>query len=135
MNNFYHYDQNNSGGSFYIDKDVCENVYIEANNANDANEIAQEKGIYFDGCAEGRDCNCCGDRWSEAWEGSAIENHEKLIERLFLDSQYHFTKKDPIAIIHRINGFRYTYHLKGGVSSNNPDEPYFISLTDWINTL
>ena len=29
----------------------------------DANDIAQGNGIYFNGVADGIDCDCCGDRW------------------------------------------------------------------------
>ena len=24
--------------------------------------------VYFDGCVDLRDCRCCGDRWSRAWD-------------------------------------------------------------------
>ena len=62
---FYTFRQNNSGGSFVTDKEngICEYVCIEALNADDANSRAEQKGIYFDGCDDGRDCSCCGDRW------------------------------------------------------------------------
>lgn len=63
---FYHYDQNNSGGSFQIDDDVTVNVYIEADSEEEANSKAEEVGIYFDGCDRDWDCPCCGDRWSRA---------------------------------------------------------------------
>ena len=57
---FFTYYQNNSGGrskgSHY--------VIIEARDYRDANNLAEDKAeIYFNGCAEGFDCNCCGDRW------------------------------------------------------------------------
>lgn len=52
--------QNNSGGRFI----GATEVIIEADNAEEANEIAQANGIYFNGCENGQDCNCCGDRWS-----------------------------------------------------------------------
>lgn len=62
---FFDYRQNNSGGSFVFDKKrgISVNVIIEANSAKDADEIAQSKGLYFDGVSEGFDCECCGDRW------------------------------------------------------------------------
>lgn len=63
---FYDYHQNNSGGSFDVDDKVCHQVVVEAKSADEANEIAMDLGIYFDGCSEGMDCNCCGDRWDEA---------------------------------------------------------------------
>lgn len=60
---FYGYNQNNSGGNFEVDENVCHRLYIEADNADDAYFIAQSKGVYFDGVQGGRDCPCCGDRW------------------------------------------------------------------------
>lgn len=72
---FYEYIQNNSGGSFKVDKDagIDHYVIIEAMDSNHANTRAKEIGIYFDGCNSGRDCSCCGDRWSEPYrEGSEV---------------------------------------------------------------
>ena len=69
---FWH---NNTGG-FYIDIEaICppsqislvgHDVYIEAENAGEANKLAEENGIYFDGVSKGIDCSCCGDRWFRA---------------------------------------------------------------------
>ena len=64
---FYEFGQNNTGGPFDVDDQVCHFVIIEALSANDANRRAEDIGIYFDGCDDGRDCVCCGDRWSRAW--------------------------------------------------------------------
>lgn len=63
---FFMFAQNNSGGSFDIDDQVCEKVIIEANDADEANAIAESHGIYFDGVSKGMDCDCCGDRWRQA---------------------------------------------------------------------
>ena len=60
---FYLYDQNNSGGSFIVDEDVTHRLLIEADSVEEANQKAVELGVYFDGCDEGMDCPCCGDRW------------------------------------------------------------------------
>ena len=72
---FYHFNQNNSGGSFHFDdvSGITHHVIIEADNASEANTIAELIGIYFDGCSTGRDCSCCGDRWSEVWESDTEE--------------------------------------------------------------
>lgn len=64
---WYHFDQNNSGGSFDIDACVDKSVYIQAYDAESANNIAESVGIYFDGCDAGLDCECCGDRWSRLY--------------------------------------------------------------------
>ncbi len=61
---FYQYMQNNSGGSF--DAHFGHSVYIEAESPSHADYRAETIGIYFDGCDGGRDCPCCGDRWSRA---------------------------------------------------------------------
>jgi hypothetical protein len=60
---FYTYRQNNSGGSFIGPLAVI----IEAKNADEADALAEHKaGVYFNGCDDGRDCSCCGDRWGRA---------------------------------------------------------------------
>jgi hypothetical protein len=67
---FFHFSQNNSGGSFdfSLDDGITHHVVIEARDAEDANVIAVQKGLYFDGCNFGRDCSCCGDRWYRVGE-------------------------------------------------------------------
>ena len=68
---FYTYTQNNSFGAFDINDDVTHYVIIEADSVEDANSRAVAVGIYFNGCRNGIDCSCCGDRWSKAWEEDA----------------------------------------------------------------
>lgn len=62
---FYTFLQNNTYGSWSYDPNagIGPVVIIQASDADAANEIADVIGIYFDGCSEGRDCKCCGDRW------------------------------------------------------------------------
>ena len=64
---FFHYRQNNSGGFFDCDDNVNKHVIIEATDAAHADNRAQEIGIYFDGVDRNIDCECCGDRWHEAY--------------------------------------------------------------------
>lgn len=66
---FYEFNQNNSGGSFVFDGDagITHFVIIEAESVEAACERAEGIGIYFDGCDDGRDCPCCGDRWYRPW--------------------------------------------------------------------
>jgi hypothetical protein len=66
---FYHFSQNNSGGSFHFDEQrgITHNVIVEANDYRHANQLAEDIGIYFDGCDSGQDCSCCGDRWYSQW--------------------------------------------------------------------
>jgi len=65
---WFHYRQNNSGGTFVIDDaaGLGPEVYIEAYDSDHADERAEQLGIYFDGVNEGSDCECCGDRWYNA---------------------------------------------------------------------
>lgn len=65
---FYTFRQNNSGGSFVQNNKVGIYVIIEADSNKQANNRAEEIGIYFNGCDDGIDCNCCGDRWSRQYE-------------------------------------------------------------------
>jgi len=65
---YFRYTQNNSGGRFNIDDKVAHHVIIQAHSASEANNLAKGVGIYFNGCDADIDCNCCGDRWSEAWD-------------------------------------------------------------------
>jgi hypothetical protein len=64
---FFHFSQNNSFGRF----EGPHNLVVEAESATDANERAQDWGVYFDGVESGLDCPCCGDRWYELWEGES----------------------------------------------------------------
>ncbi len=61
---YYRYRQNNSGGGF---EGPAIEVFVEADSEDEADEIAQEHGIYFDPLYL-IDCECCGNRWSEAWD-------------------------------------------------------------------
>lgn len=65
---WYHYRQNNSGGSFIGPVDV----WVQATTPEQADKIATSKGpVYFDGCDNEMDCVCCGDRWFRASEYDA----------------------------------------------------------------
>jgi hypothetical protein len=63
LQKFYEFTQNNTGGSFVTDFQVCHRLLIEANSAEEANIKAESMGVYFNGVDEGYDCPCCGDRW------------------------------------------------------------------------
>ena len=72
---FFTFSQNNSGGSFHSDDTVgiAHFVIVEAGSAGEANYRAEEIGLYFDGCNDGRDCSCCGDRWFRVGTGDGEE--------------------------------------------------------------
>jgi hypothetical protein len=64
---FYCYKQNNSGGGFDFQKNrLSRYVIIEASSSEEADTRAEGLGIYFNGCDDGTDCECCGDRWHDA---------------------------------------------------------------------
>jgi len=86
---FYEYSQNNSGGSFDVDKNLCHRIIIEAESCVAADAKLESLGGYFDGCAAGLDCDCCGDRWHPAcnaielpnvWGGLTQSQAEKIAE-------------------------------------------------------
>jgi hypothetical protein len=62
---FFHYRQNNSGGSFDYDdaRGIGIDVWVEAMDPMQADDRAERIGLYWNGCDDGRDCPCCGDRW------------------------------------------------------------------------
>jgi hypothetical protein len=66
---FYDYRQNNSGGYFDVSpkRGIGHYVIIEADSPADADMRAEAIGLYFDGCDDDIDCNCCGDRWGRTW--------------------------------------------------------------------
>ncbi len=70
---FFTFGQNNSGGVYDGD---FKYIIIQAINADWANDLALDHGIYFDGCRKGFDCDCCGDRWSRADDGDSTDSPE-----------------------------------------------------------
>lgn len=55
---WFHFRQNNSGGSFVVDKNVSHHVFIQAANAADTIAVGEK---FFDNSDS---CECCGERWS-----------------------------------------------------------------------
>jgi hypothetical protein len=96
---FYRFDQNNSGGDFRIDDEegIGPLVWIEALNKDHANLRAEELGIYFNGCQKGRDCSCCGDRWTTQWD------EEDGKERPVIDGKYDFHWHNTV-YVHGLDG-------------------------------
>lgn len=84
---WYRFNQNNSGGSHAYDASagISVNVYIEAENAIEANERAESIGIYFNGVDEGYDCSCCGDSWYPAYDYDAVNNVPSPDEPFIID--------------------------------------------------
>jgi len=80
---FFTFDQNNSGGSFDHEPNngigYC--VCVEAIDYVHANARAEQIGVYFDGCDSGRDCDCCGNRWSRAYEYDNGDSEPTLYDK------------------------------------------------------
>ena len=60
---FFEFSQNNSGGHWDVNDKLTHRLYIEAADEAEATRIAEDLGVYFNGCEDGMDCECCGDRW------------------------------------------------------------------------
>lgn len=114
---FYTYRQNNSGGSFVYDADlgIAIAVIVEADDLPEASAKAEDIGLYFDGCETGRDCDCCGDRWSEPWDdgtetpslyGRDVTDPAQYIDRLHGDGiSRSFAKPgDSVVFVHYADG-------------------------------
>ena len=73
---FYEFNQNNSGGYFDVDENLCHRLYIEADTQSEAISKAEELGCYWDGVYKGIDCPCCGDRWYEDCDAIDLEKYQ-----------------------------------------------------------
>lgn len=109
---FYHFSQNNSGGSFDLDlaKGITHHVIIEADNATEANAIAEGQGVYFYGCNTGVDCPCCGHRWFPAEEGDS-ERFPHVYGEKVEEYQpiFRFMKEGQSVCVHMKDGSKFWY--------------------------
>lgn len=104
MTKFYEFDQNNSGGYFVEDDKLCHRLFIEATTLEEAIDKVEGLGVYFNGCEDGIDCSCCGDRWYEPWgddgltfpytysEAKTFQTIEEFAQ--YLAAKYGWTKPD-----------------------------------------
>ena len=107
--NLYRLHQNNSGGIW--DESLPRYMFIEAEDAASANSKAEALGAYFDGCAMGRDCNCCGDRWTRCDESGAVRS---ITDSTTAIMQYHST-------LDGIEAYR-IYHADGWIAVESAPE-------------
>jgi len=70
------FEQNNSGGHFIIDDKVSYRVVIEADTANQADNIADK---ILDNVGS---CRCCGPRWGSASEWACHASKEEALASL-----------------------------------------------------
>lgn len=105
---YFHFRQNNPGGSFDINEELAHHVIIQAHSADEANRLAKDVGIYFEGCASGTDCSCCGDRWSMAYgDGDETPLIYESDPATYNDI---FTKPgQPVCHVYHLDGSKTTY--------------------------
>lgn len=122
---FYHFRQNNSGGSFVYDEadGLSVNVYIEAESAEDANEKMLEKIGEFDSVY---DCPCCGSRWYPADEddytctSSTVPVENEVMSDEFFRVKWMDNGK-PETFVHLIDGTFYGAHQEKEPEDNGAD--------------
>jgi len=108
---FYTFRQNNSGGSFDFDEDagITHFVIVEAEKSSSANSIAENIGLYWNGCETGDDCGCCGDRWNKSYESDAEKKPSYYGKELTSDTfksgeNYIWMKEGKEACVHYLDG-------------------------------
>ncbi len=95
---FYAFRQNNSAGLF--DEGVGHVVLVEAATADEANQRAQAVGVYFHGCAMGRDCPCCGDRWWPADDHDALPFERPLSAETLREHMSEYRDKTVLRVVY-----------------------------------
>lgn len=100
---FYTFTQNNSGGKWVFDENLAHFTIVEANTKDEALEIAEKLGIYFNGVNQYIDCRCCGDRWSDYTDDNQTP---KIYGKDISEQTFHHWGKDTDAqvIVHYLNG-------------------------------
>ena len=115
---FYHYSQNNSGGSFDFDREkgITHHVVIEAENASLADRRAESIGLYFDG--EG-DCPCCGYRWHEAYKGTEYPSvYDRPLGVVNKDNRGCRMKEGYETVVHFADGKMKWYYMDNTENTN-----------------
>lgn len=103
---FYTFNQNNSGGRFVRNSMVDHYVVVEGKSFEEIIERAESIGIYFDGCSDGRDCSCCGDRWYKPWSESDSDFTKvpSCYGSAFAGPFTNKRKKDSTVVVHYLDG-------------------------------
>jgi hypothetical protein len=93
---WFRFSQNNSGGRFVTDDNVCEEVFVQARNAAEA--VAKAEAF----CDNSDSCPCCGDRWS-FW----VDNSDGTDEPMLYDEPVRTATKGMFrekAMLHHYDG-------------------------------
>jgi|TARA_B100002003_G_C13868426_1_gene424756 hypothetical protein len=102
MSKWFNFRQNNSGGVWY---GPAMNVAVQADSADEANSIAEQHGIYFDGVQTGSDCECCGDRWYGVYSDEGENEYMEAIGSLSSsDIRWADESGIPVWVAHFRNG-------------------------------
>jgi hypothetical protein len=107
---FYEFHQNNSYGVFDYNAvtGISQSVIVEADSVEEANMIAERIGLYFDGCDDGTDCSCCGDRWTAQWSDSSGDpvpsNYGVPLDDPDRKNQLSWMGVNPSIFVHYKNG-------------------------------
>ena len=131
---FYEFKQNNSGGSFAVNDQLCHNLIIEANNSEEAESKAESMGVYFNGCDEGMDCPCCGDRWYRpdelestyrygSFEKAEAESIAEKYEGTVVPSRYKRKGEERFDVIFSIES--YAQYIADDYGWTSPDARIF----------
>jgi len=126
---FFLYNQTASGGSFIGEMGYV--LYVEAANEDEADVRAQSVGVYFDGCRNGVDCPCCGDRWTPAKDAvlPPLDSLKELLEDIpgalkhaksfKLGVGILFSGHDKITLIHKLEDYLEKKIMDSRIPENN----------------
>lgn len=112
-NKFYLFTQNNSGGDFDVDENVCHHVIIEANDESYAKQL-------FEPMIEDQSgsCECCGPRWGCTDPDEVVMFSESLHEYAQKLANMSFVFSSPEVIIHHLDGNKTKiYHHKDSTNA------------------
>lgn len=107
---FFEYHQNNSGGSFCLPAIY---VIVEAYSASEADDRAEDLGLYFDGSG---DCSCCGRRWSGAYGKGDTEPkiYDVPVKESLKEGYDWSTPEIPNALVYTLDGKKKIHKTKKG---------------------
>lgn len=110
---FWTYSQNNSGGIFTVDDNVSHYVIIEAADMKQANDRAEEVGLYFGGQG---DCPCCGNRWYSEWDEDEGKDQPMIHGEPAKEFRPRILFWETFVTIHYLNGEKERFEIKKEVN-------------------
>jgi len=106
---FYTFNQNNTGGSFVDNDEVCHFVIVGADSAEQANRRAETFGLYFDGYG---DCDCCGNRWYEQWADTDGTAEPQIYDKPPQEYQCMWTSEGEVYCrVYHLDGLKQEYRV------------------------